>query len=245
MKNFLKIFVLVVLILGIIGTGGYFGYQYFGKNKEKNTDDFSQLIYAALGDSITRGVIGGAVADKPYCDCVGSILGLKSVYNYGVSGSTLCSKTENYTHGYKPMCERYKEMRDDADIVSLMGGTNDFSQGVIGTIDDTATDTIYGALNELAKGLKEKYPNSFIFFMTPLKSVWSTPTKQAQICQAVKDVGNKYQIPVLDTANLVDFSKEFNADGYSGDGVHPSQDFYKNELAPVIANFIKNNYKAK
>lgn len=203
--------------------------------------DFSHLTYAALGDSITKGGIGGALADKPYCVSVGEILGLKSVYNYGVSGSTLCSKSSAYSHGYKPMCERYAEM-GEADIVSVMGGTNDFTQGIIGTMDDTRTDTIYGALKALAIGLKEKYPNAFVFFMTPLKSVWSTAERQAQICRAFKEVGAEYGIPVLDTAEIADFSKLFNAEGYSGDGVHPSQEFYTYTLAPVIADFIKTNF---
>lgn len=204
--------------------------------------DFSEFTYAALGDSITKGGIGGAVADKPYCVTVGEILNLKGVSNYGVSGSTLCSKTSSYTHGYMPMCERYTEM-GAADIVSVMGGTNDFTQGIIGTINDTSTDTIYGALKALAKGLKEKYPNAFIFFMTPLKSVWGTAEKQEQICYAIKKVCAKFQIPVLDTAEIADFSKVFNTQGYSGDGVHPSQNFYTYTLAPVIADFIKTNYK--
>ncbi len=240
---------LAVLLLALsFGLGVMFGSPIknwladtFGA-KDKGGVDFSELTYAALGDSITMGGVGGAVAEEPYCVCVGNILNLKSVKNYGMSGSTLCSKTSSYTHGYQPMCERYSEM-GEADIVSLMGGTNDFTQGVIGTIDDTVTDTIYGALNALAKGLKEKYPNAFIFFMTPLESVWGTVSKRAQICQAYKDVGAKYDIPVLDTNSLCDFSLEYNSVGYSGDGVHPSQEFYKTVLAPVVADFIRENYK--
>ena len=79
--------------------------------------------------------------------------------------------------------------------------------------------------------------------MTPLKSVWGTADKQAQIRQAIKDVCWKYDIPVLDTAALADFSQEYNSVGYSGDGVHPSQEFYRDVLAPVIADFIRKNYK--
>ena len=143
-------------------------------------------------------------------------------------------------------------MRDDADIVSVMGGTNDFGRfTTLGTINDTQTSTFYGALNTLAKGLKEKYPNAFIFFMTPLKLISYRGNLRDEGAdfdkyrQAIKDVCAKYDIPVLDTAVLADASQEFGADDYQGDGYHPSQVFHRNVLSPVIFNFIKNNYKAK
>ena len=245
MKKFFKIFIIVVLIIGVVGTGGYFGYRYFGKEKE-NKVDFSQLNYVALGDSITagsRGKLSGVFSgymDSPYCELVKDELGLKSVKNYGVSNSTISSG-----NGYvSPMVERFSSM-EDADIVSVMGGINDYGKPVVlGTINDTQTSTFYGALNTLAKGLKEKYSNSFIFFMTPLSVPNYAPLLE-KYCKAIKDVCAKYDILVLDTNSLCDFSKEYNADGYVGDGVHPSEEFHKNVLAPVIANFIKNNYKSK
>lgn len=245
MKNFLKIFILVILILGIIGAGGYLGYHYLGNKKENNVD-FSSMTYVALGDSITagsRGKLSGVFSgymDAPYCELVKEELGLKSVKNYGVSNSTI-SSGDGYV---SPMVERYNEM-EDADIVSVMGGINDYGKPVsLGTISDTETTTFYGALNTLAKGLKEKYSNAFIFFMTPLSVPNFAPLLQ-KYCQAIKEVCARYSILVLDTNSLCDFSQEYNADGYIGDGVHPSEEFHKKVLAPTISKFIKNNYKAK
>ncbi len=34
-----------------------------------------------------------------------------------------------------------------------------------------------------------------------------------------------------------------NAPGYTGDGLHPSQEFIREKFAPVIADFIRENYK--
>lgn len=139
---------------------------------------------------------------------------------------------------------------DNADIVSVLGGVNDYLRtATLGNFGDTDNKTFYGSLDILCKGLKQKYPNSFIFFMTPLNTRCSPYTgsklyKLDDFRIAIKDVCKKYGISVLDTAVLADFSKEFNADGYTGDGLHPSQDFHKNVLAPVIADFIKTNYKA-
>ena len=254
---------LVVLLLACsFGVGVKFGSpieRWFNDmfsigNDVSSNVDFSELKYAALGDSITYamdGTQGGARMNKPYCEIVKDTLGLKSVQNYGISGSTVCTKTNSETYSaYKPMCERYKQMSDDFDIVSVMGGTNDYFQfATLGTISDTDTETFYGALNVLAKGLKEKYPNAFTFFMSPIKvrnaSANTSNTKRHDdICRAIKEVCAKYDISVLDTSTRVDFSQEYNADDYTGDGVHPSQAFHRYVLAPVIADFIRNNYKA-
>lgn len=211
--------------------------------EEKEEVNFSELTYAALGDSITagsRGKLSGVFSgymDTPYCVLVKDELGLKSVTNYGISSSTISSG-----NGYvSPMVERYDEM-DETDIISVMGGINDYGKPVaLGAINDTETTTFYGALNTLAKGLKEKSPNAFIFFMTPL-SVPNFAPLLLKYCQAMKEVCAKYDIPVLDTNSLCDFSLEYNSVGYTGDGVHPSEEFHRDVLAPLIADFIKDNY---
>ena len=85
-----------------------------------------------------------------------------------------------------------------------------------------------------------------MFFMTPYKLVgWSNNNSSGynlnNVAQAVKEVANKYNIPVLDMFNLGQFELEmYNEDS---DGVHPSQEFFKNYTAPQIAQFIKDNYK--
>lgn len=168
MKNFFKVFVLVVLIFGVVGIGGYFSFRYFDNDSfTENQVDFSQLTYSALGDSITEamdGTKGGALMSEPYCEVVGDILGLKSVSNFGISGSTVCTATGK-DYAKMPMCERYLTM-GKADIISVMGGTNDWGRySTLGNINDTTSNTFYGALNILAKGLKDNCPNSFIFFI--------------------------------------------------------------------------------
>lgn len=250
MKRFFKIFISVLLVLGIFGVGGYFTYRFFRDRKNKQEVDFSAMTYVALGDSITHGKNifdeGKDFLDFPYCQLVKQTLNLKNVTNYGVNGSTV----SNAAGASAPFAIRYADMVD-ADIVSVMGGINDILRSCpLGQPSDVAIDTFYGALDVLAKGLKEKYPNSFIFFMTPLKvkKCENNIEKRAsvqQYNQAIKDVCARYEIPVIDTYLLCDFSTEYNSEGYIGDGVHPSQEFNTSVLAPTIAQFIKDNYKAK
>ena len=214
---------------------------------DENDIDFSRLTYLALGDSITYGYDSsqnGQAMDKPYCTSVGKLLKLKATYNYGISGSTVSTGVGSY----EAMCARYATMRDDADIISVMGGVNDFGRGVpLGNLDDTDTTTFCGALNVLASGLKEKYPDALIFFMTPLKwrgyeGLILCDATLDDFRAAVKAICANYDIPVLDTAVLADYATEYDAAGYTGDGLHPSQKFNTEVLAPLIAEFIRQNY---
>jgi lysophospholipase L1-like esterase len=121
------------------------------------------------------------------------------------------------------MCIRYANMSNDADIIAISGGTNDFYYAwtPIGTIDSTGTDTFYGALKTLCEGLITKYPKKPIFFTTPLKrsqpftdgnggeytpdGVMLTPFSKNKYgktlmdyADIIKEVCGYYSIPVLD-----------------------------------------------
>ncbi|EOP56123.1 hypothetical protein IKQ_01340 [Bacillus cereus VDM053] len=51
------------------------------------------------------------------------------------------------------MCTRYANMTDDADIITVFGGTNDYGNTVtLGTINSVDTGTFDGALNILCAG---------------------------------------------------------------------------------------------
>ncbi len=209
---------------------------------------WKNLRYVALGDSITFALDGTRDCEqilKPYCELVKDELGLQSATNYGINGSTIASYNR-LGDAYMPMCERYALM-EDADIVSVMGGTNDFGRlCMLGHPEDTDTNTFFGALNILCKGLKDKYPNAFIFFMTPLKLQLfgdsAAESKLNDFCNAVKLTCASFDIPVLDTAKEANFAIEYDSPGYYGDGLHPSAQFHREVLAPLIVRFIRDRY---
>ncbi len=201
-------------------------------NPSINEDvDFSKLTYCAYGDSITQ---------MGYPKIIGTNLNLFHVDNKGIGGTKLCKSANNIT-------DRVLSNFHNYDIISLMGGTNDYGSNFpLGTIDDKTSETIYGSLNIIAEHLTTNYPDSFIFFMTPLKRVdWEKENTSGYnleaIANAVKDVCNKYDIACLDTFLLSDFNYE--SEEHTSDGLHPNTYFRDNHLAPQISNFIKNNYK--
>lgn len=171
-----------------------------------------------IGDSI----VDGRDFDEEICEA----LGLVKENEYGINGSTIALKADG-TDARNALCIRYSEMSDDADIVAVSCGTNDFEYAwcPIGTIDDpddgTSNTTFYGALKTLCKGLINKYPQKVIFFTTPIKrgqpfangdggeytpdGVTITPFSKNKYgktlmdyADIIKEVCGYYSIPVLD-----------------------------------------------
>lgn len=199
-----------------------------------------------LGDSITFGYhnSNGEPMKKTYPTILQEKLGFSIVRNYGINGSTIAD-------GENPMYLRYKDMNEDADIISVLGGTNDFGRTLIevsplGKINDHTGKTVYGALNILCNGLKKQYPNAIIFFMTPLRCGKDTiPNKHGYCLKdvkiAIEEVCKKYSIPVLDLytiggfkPNDTNFLKQYGVDDW-----HPNQQFILEILTPILVSYIK------
>ena len=115
-----------------------------------------------LGDSITEGV-GASEEQFMYPNVIAAECGLAAARNYGISGTRIARQDDEENFG-NPFCDRYLTMDDDADMVVVFGGTNDYGHGraPFGSFDDRTGDTYYGAWHVLLRGLLEKYPDSQI-----------------------------------------------------------------------------------
>ena len=162
-----------------------------------------------LGDSITAGYSLPSTA-KPFPAIVSSDLDMTFV-NYGIGGSEIAQNPLG-DNTYNPMCIRYANMDNDADLIVVAGGTNDWAHDhtPLGTMGDTSVDTFYGAMDTLCKGLLATYVGKTIVFMTPIKR-WSNKTAGQEyysansqgftlgdIADAIKEVCAFYGIPVID-----------------------------------------------
>lgn len=203
-----------------------------------------------LGDSITWGYNPntGEQIEKNYSILLKERLNLKELRNYGINSSTLADNKISY----EPMCNRYKNMDDNADIVAIFGGTNDYGREdfevQLGKINDLGTATIYGALNNMCIGLKQKYPNSVIFFITPIQRSYidrgcnfkyATNIKNRlkysleDVANAIKEVCKKNNILVFDLYNNCDINTIEDCIKYIPDGLHPTEEYHK-----ILANKI-------
>lgn len=166
-----------------------------------------------IGDSI----VAGADFDEMVCQDMNLV-----ETDYGIGGSTIALKGDG-SDTRNAICARYANMTDDADIIAVSAGTNDFEYAwsPIGTIESTDNTTFYGALKNLCEGLITKYPEKVIFFTTPIKraqpfedgnggtytpdGVALTPYSKNKYgltlkdyAEIIKEVCGYYSIPVLD-----------------------------------------------
>ena len=188
--------------------------------------------YAVLkGDSITVGTYtpagGGAMeTTKSYIVRAVEALGM-SCTNYAVNGISISGTSSQSPN--KAIVNTYTAMSDNADLVIIAGGTNDYGTNVVlGTIADTTDVSFYGALNVLCSGLSTKYADKTVIFITPLNRVnEDTPNSAGKILQdyrdAIVDVCKVYGFNYIDGTRLGVHAKNATyASTHIYDGTHPN-----------------------
>ena len=196
----------------------------------------------AAGDSITYGSkqAGDGYADMTegvsYMTMACEHLGFE-LENHSISASTL-SLASDGTNPHQAFIERYAGMSDDADLVYIAMGTNDWYYYFdLGEMSDRTKTTFYGALHLLCKGLKEKYPSIPIVFATPIKR-WiiregdnalagnlNIKEKDLNLWRnAIKEVCEYHSIPVVDmyAECFLNAWEESERTNYMPDGTHPN-----------------------
>lgn len=205
--------------------------------------EFENKIANFLGDSQTE---ANHHKSKIYHEWVKDILGLSTVNNYGISGSTIAKISS--TDG-KSMCVRYANMSNDADLICVMGGINDRWFNIeLGQFGDTNPLTFYGAMETLCDGLLTKYPGKTIIFITPTEENNTNYTNQnttgytaTDFANAMKKVCAKYSIPVFDanTCSGIYPLNSAQAEIYTTDKLHLNDEGHK-VLGKKLAKFILN-----
>ena len=197
-----------------------------------------------LGDSITEGV--GA---SSYENCYFSQFAKKTgavCRNYGISGTRIARKK---VPSDKPRYDldfpsRVCEMDEDADIVVVFGGTNDYGHGdaPLGEPQDRTVWSFYGGLHVLYDALLERFPKAKIVILTPMvrreevREGYALPP----FVEAVRQVAGEYKLPVLDLYRdyPVDLRDADTMKKYMPDGLHPS-DLGHSVLADMLIDYLK------
>lgn len=205
-----------------------------------NSGRFNKKKYVAVGDSITVGFV-----DKPYATIVGETMDL-NVVNMGVSGSTVTVTSDRDDSIYK----RRAEIPEDADIISIFGGTNDFGHNSpMGIYDNKDSSgffyNFYGAYYNLIKWIQENRPKAQLFVITPLhRETGLTQNQEGYILEdyvnVIRDVANEFSVPVLDFYADGSFNPRIQQQKsiFTSDGLHPLQ-IGHDMMAHKIVNFIR------
>lgn len=217
-------------------------YDYVKENRSKivSLENKSNSYYKDtygnfLGDSITQGV----GTTKQYHQFTKEQLGLKDVRNYGIGGTCITNIESNN------FISRYLSMDNNAELIVVFGGTNDFGHHMpLGDINSTDDKTFYGALKVLCEGLINKYPGKTIIFITPLnrncdkfpadgcpkgQKTNNLGYKLEDYVNAIKEVVPMYSIPAYDlfsNSNLYPYNTSIITN-FMPDGLHPNINGHK------------------
>lgn len=194
--------------------------------------ELRNAIINVLGDSITEGY-GTSAPEHIYHAVLGRALGAAQVRNYGISGTRLARQREPDSVS-AAFVDRYTQMREDADLVLVFGGTNDYGHGdaPFGAMEDRTPETFCGACHILFRGLIEKYPRSQIVILTPLQRLGGTaPSSHTGLpllayVDAIREIAAFYSLPVLDLYREAGICPDIavHRELYCPDGLHPNDD---------------------
>ncbi|MBR0139061.1 MAG: SGNH/GDSL hydrolase family protein [Firmicutes bacterium] len=175
-----------------------------------------------IGDSITEG--HGVKPEECFVSLIEKMTGAVC-RNYGIGGTRIARQRIPSAEAKwdQDLCGRFDKMDEDADLVVVFAGTNDFGHGDarLGNMRDREPDSFYGALHYLYSGLIERYPESFIVVYTPLRRICEeSPVSPggtfyrtfpfADYVNAIREAAEFYSLPVLDL--------------YARSGLHPGVD---------------------
>lgn len=202
-----------------------------------------------IGDSIVAGAAGNWV------DFIASILGLSDARNYGIGGCRLAYYGDGQSvTADDSVVARYANMDNDADIIIVHAGTNDWaSQVPLGNADSNNKLEFNGALNIIMSGLRTKYPTALIIFDAIMERVdYDAPTHggvpmlilTSQYSECIKQRCDDHHFLFFDSYK--EFGLDFTLDYTSGvcattnDGLHPNMNGAK-IIGRKLAAFIKGH----
>ncbi len=215
-----------------------------------------------FGDSITYGTATSG-PDFIFHGILKREAKLREIKNYGFGGSRFATQTGRFPtrpfNNDPASCDmnsfpdRLHSMDDDADIVVVFGGTNDYGHGdaLLGCMSDRTPETFYGGCHYVFSELVKKYLGKPIVIMTPLHR--SNETKNTgdakpvgigtlkEYVDIIREVAEFYSLPVLDLFAISGLQPEIPEikEKYMPDGLHPNDRGHE-----IIARLLKNFLEA-
>lgn len=197
-------------------------------------------IWEVIGDSNTE---ENDRATKKYHDYIAGKTGVIN-NNRGISG------TGWFVGSGGAYFNRLTALDPNADLITVMGGGNDYAEVgktlVLGAFGDTDPNaSFYGSLDKTLTSLITKYPTKTIAVLTQTRRNNSEQPNAsgitvAQLVQATIEVCNRYSIPYIDlyhSANVYPWDANYITQCMP-DGVHLN-DLGQQKLADKISTFLE------
>lgn len=189
--------------------------------------------WLCIGDSITA----ANICYRPIiCNNFGITAPLKSSSPFA-GGKSACYGG-GASCGYEDS-KSYASVVPNADIATIMLGTNDFAGSPLGTIADLPANqsessyTFYGCYKGIIENIIKTYGVIPIILMTPIqRSLNAGPNSFGLTLNdyrnAIIDMGEYYSLPVVDLYAMSGFAIGHSpaTSGYNGDGLHPGASFW-------------------
>ncbi|MBO5891679.1 MAG: SGNH/GDSL hydrolase family protein [Oscillospiraceae bacterium] len=200
---------------------------------------------AFLGDSITEGTGVQDCANNRYDNILKRECQLAKVFNYGIGGTRLAHQRMPSASPRHDLCfcGRAFDITQEADIIVVYGGVNDYIHGdaPIGAFGDTTPATFYGAVNYLMNFMKTRYEGKILVFMNPARVCYGDitcekpsprPIKQPDALplpgyiKIIQKTAVLYDIPVLDLYEKLPIDPRIpeHKEKYTADGLHFNDD---------------------
>lgn len=136
---------------------------------------------SALGDSITYGYSTEGQIINTYQRLIADAIKAE-FQNLGISSTPICPNSD-YADGQNDNAFVYRinQIAQDADLILICGGTNDFRHKVpLGTLNDTESkyqETFYGAIDYLINQIVSAHTTARLVFITPFHQIGDTIPK--------------------------------------------------------------------
>lgn len=245
-----------------------------GKYFALNQYDYESRLFGKFitynGDSICEGRYYGTTSNGgAYANIISRLTGSRAE-NRAISGGILASAVPSGTTPQRLIVNDITNMSDDADLVCLEGGYNDYARDVplgeitpekeitaesaIATLDTT---TICGALESIFRQARLKWLGKPIVFVIVHKvqnsyytnNTASTPYTFKDVHDKIVQICNKYAIPYYDAClysglngHDVNQSNAYLTSNYTGngDGTHPNEAGYRRYYVPQLIELFES-----
>ena len=228
---------------------GKYGFkELFIKDKlsvKSSSSPLRDKLIAFNGDSICEGLANGGGYAKILKDQTGCL-----VENRAISGGTLAINKRN-AH---MVVNDIVNMSDNADLVILEGGINDYWQDIpMGEMkpltdfeSEVDKETVLGALESIFRTCMEKWLGVPIIYVIvhPVARTRYVPNRVGytfeELAEGIRKMCKKYSIAVVDllnesggfNGNIQRIAKKYTVNG--GDGCHPNAEGYRLYYVPQI-----------